>query len=73
MNSSNQSSPQQPSTPNTGSSTAAAGSSSTPPTSSTYTYTEKPLSDAENFQRNTDHMGGWIKDLDHPDQLTLSN
>ncbi|KAJ5472394.1 hypothetical protein N7530_006395 [Penicillium desertorum] len=82
MDSSNQSSPQQAttqtSTPNTGTSNAAVASSSTPLTSSNYTYPEQKLrhdnsnSDDEEFQRNTNYMGGWIQNLNHPDQFSLS-
>ncbi|KAJ5816953.1 hypothetical protein N7447_009186 [Penicillium robsamsonii] len=71
MDSSNQSSPQQTTT-NTDTSNAAVASSSTPKTSDN-TYTEPKVSDDEQFQRNTDHMGGWIKssDLNHSETLAV--
>ncbi|KAJ6132711.1 hypothetical protein N7471_007926 [Penicillium samsonianum] len=72
MNSSNQYSPQQTSTSTTGTSSAAVASSSNT-AASNYTYTEQTLSEDENFQRNIDHMGGWIpSNLSHPDELSLS-
>ncbi|OQE91240.1 hypothetical protein PENNAL_c0010G00343 [Penicillium nalgiovense] len=74
MDSSNQSSPQQASTPNTGTSSTsnAAVANSSTLTSSNYTYPEQKLSDDEEFQRNTNYMGGWIQNLNHPDQFSLS-
>ncbi|KAJ5531243.1 hypothetical protein N7527_004636 [Penicillium freii] len=69
MDTSSPSSPQQAST-TTGSSTAPVTSSSTP-TSSNYPYTEQALSANEQFNQTTDHMGGWIGELNHPDQLSL--
>ncbi|KAJ5425453.1 hypothetical protein N7465_000523 [Penicillium sp. CMV-2018d] len=70
MESSSPSSPQQAST-TTGSSTAPVTSSSTPTASSNYPYTEQALSANEQFDQTTDHMGGWIGELNHPDQLSL--
>ncbi|KAJ5210241.1 hypothetical protein N7491_010047 [Penicillium cf. griseofulvum] len=74
MNPSSQSSPKQTTTTTTGTSNTAVASSSTP-TSSSYTYTEQALSAEEQFQRNTNHMGGWIKpsDLNHPDGFSLTS
>ncbi|KAJ5193059.1 hypothetical protein N7449_009201 [Penicillium cf. viridicatum] len=70
MDSSSPSSPQQTST-TTGSSTAPVASS-TPTTSSNGSYTEQSLSANEQFDQTTGHMGGWIGELDHPDQFSLS-
>ncbi|KAJ5520681.1 hypothetical protein N7463_001134 [Penicillium fimorum] len=71
MDSSNQSFPQQTTT-NTATSNAAVASSSTPK-SSDNTHTEQKLSADKQFQRSTDHMGGWIKPagLNHPDTFAV--
>ncbi|CAI7676305.1 unnamed protein product [Penicillium discolor] len=69
MNPSSPSSPQQTST-TTSSSTAPVTSSSTPTTSSNYP-TEQALSAHEQFDQNIGHIGGWIEELDHPDQFPL--
>ncbi|CAI7656895.1 uncharacterized protein N7487_009640 [Penicillium crustosum] len=70
MDSSNPSSPQQTST-TTGSSTAPVTSSSAPTTSSNHPYTAQALSANEQFDQTTGHMGGWIGELNHPDQFAL--
>ncbi|CAI7636373.1 unnamed protein product [Penicillium glandicola] len=61
----------QTSTATESTSTAAVASSSTSSTTSTHTW--PTLNEAETFQQNINHVGGWIKqsDLTHPEQLAL--